>query len=243
LLIVAYHFSETPLGSSVRLYGGQAGEAKVLAVLEGPGWPSIRPLSAGGGGAALFLVVWEGPPLAHGARPLRVDLVREAGGSARTTWSSADVFAEGLTARWYTVRGVDLTVRHPAAYPGWTPGCDQQTEHEDVYRLASDGTRFTRVSRRAINGWHRDLHAAATRLLEALARGDSVALARLVRDRALRARLPRTLRREPACDAPPGPDGTVAIAALAEPRQPWTLTFRARGKGEWQLTAAAPTLR
>ncbi|MGH7333796.1 MAG: hypothetical protein ACREKS_13860 [Candidatus Rokuibacteriota bacterium] len=243
LLIVAYQFSETPLGSSVRIYGGRAREEKVLAVLAGPGWPNIRPLSSGVSGAAPFLVVWEGPPLAHGARPLRVDLVREGDGSVRATWSSADAFPDGLTAQWYAVRGSDLTVRHPAYYPGWSPGCDQQTEHEDLYRLAPNGMRFARVSRRAINAWHRDLHATAARLFEALAADDPAALTRLVRDPALRARLPRTLRSEPACDSRPGSDGTVSIAARAASRQPWTLTFRGKGKGDWQLTAAMPTIR
>jgi hypothetical protein len=243
LLVVAYQFSETPLGSSVRVYGGRASEAKVLTVLDGPGWPSIRPLPSGRPAVAQFLVVWEGPLLAHGARTLRVDLVREEGGRARAAWSSAEVFPEGLAARWYTVRGADLTVRYPAGYPGWTPGCDQQTEHEDLYRLAPDGTRFVRVSRRAINAWHRDVHAAADRLFEALAAVDAVALTRLVQDSALRARLPRTLRREPACDAPPGSAGTVSLAALAESRQPWTVIFRDTGKGNWRLTAAMPTIR
>jgi hypothetical protein len=243
LLIVAYQFSEAPQGSSVRIYGGRASEVRVLAVLEEHGWPSIRPLPSTGPGSAQFLVVWEGQPAAHGARPLRVDLVREQGGSVQGTWSSAEIFPDGLTARWYTVRGSEFTVRHQALYPGWTPGCEQQTEHEDLYRLAPGGARFARVSRRQINGWHRDLHAAAARLFEALAAGDPVALTRVVRDPALRARLPSTLRREPACDAAPGPDGTVSIAALAESRQPWTLTFRGRGRGDWQLTAATPTLR
>jgi len=243
LLIVAYQFSETPLGSSVRIYGGRGSEAKVLTVLEEPGWPTIRPLPARTATVPQFLVVWEGAPLADGARPLRVDLVRDEGGRARSAWSSADVFPEGLTARWYAVRGADLTVRHPAVYPGWAPGCDQQTEHEDLYRLAPDGTRFARVSRRAINAWHRDLHAVATRLFEALATGDSRALTRLVGDPALRARLPRTLRREPACDAPPGSDGSVSIAALADSRQPWTLIFRGKENRNWQLTAALPTIR
>lgn len=243
LLIVAYQFSEAPLGSSVRIYGSRASEVRVLAVLEGHGWPGIRPLPAAGPGAAQFLVVWEGPPAAHGARPLRLDLVREQGGSVRGTWSSAELFPDGLPARWYTVRGSEFTVRHQAVYPGWTPGCEQQTEHEDHYRLAPGGARFARISRREINGWHRDLHAAAGRLFEALMAGDPAALTRLVRDPTLRARLPSTLRRAPACDAAPGADGTVSIAALAESRQPWTLTFRGKGRGDWQLTAATLTLR
>jgi hypothetical protein len=243
LLVVAYQFSETPLGSSVRIYGGRASEAKVLTVLDGPGLPSIRALHSGKPSAAHFLVIWEGPLLAHGARTLRVDLVREESGRARAAWSSADAFPEGLTARWYTVQGTDLTVRHSAVYPGWTPGCEQQTEYEDLYRLAPEGTRFVRVSRRPINAWHRDVHAAADRLFEALVAADSAALRRLVQDPALRDRLPRTLRREPACDALPGPDGTVSIAALAESRQPWTVIFRGMGKGNWRLTAAMPTIR
>jgi hypothetical protein len=35
----------------------------------------------------------------------------------------------------------------------------------------------------------------------------------------------------------------VSIAALAEARQPWTLTFRGGGRERWRLAAAAPTIR
>lgn len=243
LLIVAYQFSETPRGSSVRIYGGRAGEAGVLTVLEGLGWPSLHVLPSRGPTAAQVLLVWEGPPLSHDARPLRVDLVRDEGGRARAAWSSAELFPDGLTARGYTVRGGDLIVRHPAVYPGWTGGCDVQTEYVDLYRLAPDGARFARVSRRTLNPWHRELHADAARLFEALAADDPATLTHLVRDPALRARLPRTLRREPACDSPPGADGSVSIAALAESRQPWTLILRGAGKGHWRLTGAMPTIR
>jgi hypothetical protein len=189
------------------------------------------------------VVIWEGPAAAHGTRELRLDLVREVRGRVDTTWSSAEVFPEGLSAHWYRARGSDFTIRHDARYPGWVPGCDQQTQYEDVFRLASGAERFARTSRRELNAWHRDLHAAVAHLLSALAARDAVALARLVGDASLRARLPASLERAPVCDPPPGRDGRVSIAAVADGRQPWTLTFRAGGPERWRLTAAAPTLR
>jgi hypothetical protein len=166
-------------------------------------------------------------------------VVREEAATVRVAWDSSALFPGGLAAHWYGVRGTEITVRHAARYPGWTPGCDGQAEYEDVYRLAPGGSAFTRTSRREINAWHREVHAMAERLFTALARGDRAALGALVPDAALRGRLPATLRGEPACDGAPGPDGTVAIAAVAGHRDPWTLTFR-RAAGGWRLLAAAP---
>jgi hypothetical protein len=242
VLAVTYQFSEAALGSSVRVYGQRAGEVALRVALEGPGSPSLRPLPPGPRGARA-LVIWEGPPAAHGGRALRLDLVQEARGEVTTTWSSTALFPEGLSAHGYAARGTELTIRHDAHYPGWVPGCTQQTQHEDVLRLAPGQERYVRVSRRDLNPWHRDLHAAVSRLLAVLGARDAAALARLVGDAALRARLPTSLEREPACDAPPGPDGSVAIAAVADGRQPWTLTFRAGGRDRWRLAAATPTIR
>ena len=55
----------------------------------------------------------------------------------------------------------------------------------------------------------------------------------------VRSRLPKTLRAEPACDAPEGPSHErVSVAATAE-RGPWQLTWERRGT-QWRLIQAAP---
>lgn len=235
--VAAFSFTELPQGSTVRVYGRSGGEPKLLVALEGVGWPVMRPLASTRAGARQFLLTWEGAPAGGGLRPLRFAVVREEAATVRVAWDSATLLPDGLAARWYGVRGGEITVRHAIAYPGWTAGCDGQAEYEDVYRLAPGASAFARAARREINGWHREVHAAAGRLFAALARGDRPALGALVPDPALRRRLPATLRGEPACDGSPGPDGAVSIAAVAEQRDPWTLTFR-RAAGRWHLVAA-----
>ncbi len=237
-MVAAFSFTELPRGSTVRVYGRSGGEAALLTAFEEEGWPVLRPLPSTRNGARQFLVTWDGAPAADGARPLRFDVVREEAANVRVAWSSSALFPEGLTARWYAVRGREITVRHAARYPGWTQGCDGQAEYEDVYRLTAGASTFARAGRREFNAWHRDVHAAAERLFAALTRGDGGSLGALVPDRSLRTRLPTTLRGEPACDVPPGRDGTVSIAAVAGQHDPWTLTFR-RASGRWRLTAAA----
>jgi hypothetical protein len=149
------------------------------------------------------------------------------------------VLGEGLRARTWSVRGGELRIRYELRYPGWAPGCEGQTEAEDVYRLAGPGS-ITRVARREHDAWHRDLHAAVERLTEALAARDEAALAALVPDRGLRGRLPAALRAEPSCDAREGGE-TVSVAAVAD-RRPWALTFRQAG-ARWRLIAATPVLQ
>ena len=100
---------------------------------------------------------------------------------------------------------------------------------------------LTRVSRQQHNAWHRELHAAVTRLFAALAERDEQALATVVPDPALRASLP-ALVSEPACDAADGVRETVSIAATSADRRPWSLTFRRAGV-RWRLTAAAPVMQ
>ena len=241
VLAAACSFTELARGSTVRIYGRNGGEPALLTAYVGEGWPVLRPLPPTRNGARQLLVTWEGAPAADGARPLRFDVVREEATSVLVAWSSSAIFPNGLTARWYVVRGGDITVRHAAPYPGWTPGCDDQAEYEDVYRLTRGASTFARVGRREVNAWHRDVHAAADRLFGALARSDGGSLRALVPDAELRARLPASLRAEPACNAPPGRDGTVSIAAVAGPHDPWVLTFR-RAAGRWRLTAAAPVI-
>ena len=239
LFVGAFRLTEAGGGNSVRVYGPLRDEAALLATLYREGRPSVTPLA--GAGEPQFLATWEGAPSGRGTRPLRVDLVRAHADGVRVTWSTATLFPEGLYARAWAVRPGEIRLRYELHYPGWTPGCDGQTEQEDVYRLAPAQSTLTRVSRQQHNAWHLDLHAAVARLFTALAEGDEPSLAALVPDAALRARLP-ALVPEPACDAADGVRETVSIAATSADRRPWNLTFRRAGV-RWRLTAAAPVMQ
>jgi hypothetical protein len=239
LFVGAFRLTEAGGGNSVRVYGPLRDEAALLATLYREGRPSVTPLA--GAGEPQFLATWEGAPSGRGTRPLRVDLVRAHADGVRVIWSTATLFPDGLHARAWAVRPGEIRLRYELHYPGWTPGCDGQTEQEDVYRLAPAQSTLTRVSRQQHNAWHRDLHAAVARLFVALAEGDEPSLAAVVPDAALRARLP-ALGPEPACDAADGVRETVSIAATSADRRPWSLTFRRAGV-RWRLTAASPVMQ
>jgi hypothetical protein len=240
LLVGAFVLDERSDANSVRVYGVLRGEPTLLAVFYRAGRPSLSLLPAARDGSA-FVVTWEGPPSAWGSRPLRVEVLRRDGDQVRVAWSSAEVFTDGLLARGWSLRGADLRVRYELRYPGWTPGCDGQTEREDVYRLGAGGTA-NRVSRQDYNTWHRELGAVVDRLLAALATGDETTVRALVPDPALRTRLPAGLAFEPLCDAREGAGSDAVSVAAAADRRPWTLTFRRPG-GRWRLTAARPVLQ
>jgi hypothetical protein len=233
-LVGAFVLDERSAANSVRVYGRLPNEPGLLTALYRAGRPSVHRLP----GREAFLVAWEGPPSGWGTRPLRVELLRREADGVRVVWSTAPLLGDGLRARSWNLRGDELRIRYEVRYPGWAPGCEGQTEVEDVYRLSADGG-FTRVARQEHNAWHRELHATVERLVGALASGDEAALAALVPDRGLRGQLPATLRPEPACDAREGP--AVSVAAVAD-RQPWTLTFRRNG-ARWRLAGAKPVLQ
>ena len=239
LVIGAFRLTEAGGGNSVRVYGPLHDEAALLATLYREGRPSVTPLA--GAGEPQFLATWEGAASGRGTRPLRVDLVRAHADGVRVTWSTATLFPDGLHARAWVVRPGEIRLRYELHYPGWTPGCEGQTEQEDVYRLVPAQGTLMRVSRQQHNAWHRELHAAVTRLFTALAERDEQALATVVPDPALRASLP-ALVSEPACDAADGVRETVSIAATSADRRPWSLTFRRAGV-RWRLTAAAPVMQ
>lgn len=240
LLVGAFTLDERSAANSVRVYGPLRGEQALLTALYREGRPSVHGLP-GGRDAAAFLVAWEGPPSGWGTRPLRVELLRREADGVRVAWSTVPLFGDGLRARSWSVRGGELRIRYEVRYPGWAPGCAGQTEHEDVYRIVGPGT-VARVARQEHDAWHRDLHAVVERLLDALAAGDQTTLIALVPDRALRSRLPATLRSEPTCDAREGAAGEAVSVAAAADRQPWALTFRRAGAG-WRLTAATRVLQ
>jgi hypothetical protein len=238
VLVGAFVLDERSAANSVRVYGklGHDGPA-LLTALYREGRPTVYVLPAVRDGA--FVVAWEGPSSGWGTRPLRIEVLRRDGDGVRVAWSTAEVFTAGLNARSWSVRGGDVRIRYEIRYPGWAPGCEHQTEQEDVYRVAAAAT-VARVVRQEHDAWHRDLHAVLGRLLSALAARDEATVAALVPDRALRARLPLTLESEPTCDAREAAD-TVSVAAVAD-RRPWTLTFRRLGQ-RWRLTSAAPVLQ
>src|SRR5436309_648513 len=239
LVVGAFRLPEAGGGNSVRVYGPLRDEAALLATLYRDGRPSITPLT--GAGEPQFLATWEGASSGRGTRPLRVDLVRAHADGVRVTWSTATLFPEGLYASAWVVRGGEVRLRYELHYPGWTPGCDGQTEQEDVYRLVAAQGTLARVSRQQHNAWHRELRAAVERLFTALAEGDDSAVAAVVPDAALRARL-AGLVPESACDAADGVRETVSIAATDAERRPWSLTFRRTGV-RWRLAAATPVLQ
>src|SRR5881409_2271403 len=186
LVVGAFRLTEAGGGNSVRVYGPLRDEAALLATLYRDGRPSVTPL---GGGEPQFLATWEGTPSGRGTRPLRVDLVRAHADGVRVTWSTATLFPDGLYARAWLVCAGEVRLRYELHYPGWTLGCDGQTEQEDVYRLIPTQGTLARVSRQQHNAWHRELRAAVERLFAALAEGDESAVAAVVPDAALRARL------------------------------------------------------
>ena len=239
-LVGAFVLTDRSTGNSVRIYGRLAGEGPaLLTTFYREGRPSVSVLPRARNGA--FVVAWEGPPSGWGTRPLRVDLLHAASDGVRVAWSTTEVFADGLLARSWSVRGSDVRIRYEVRYPGWAPGCDGQTEQEDVYRLTPVAA-VIRVARQEHDAWHRQLHATVGRLVTALAARDEATLSTLVPDRSLRSQLPATLHPEPSCDGRVGVAGdTISVAAAAD-RQPWTLTFRRQGVG-WRLTSATRVLQ
>lgn len=239
LVVGAFKLGDQPHGNSVRVYGGRRDQAALLAAVFRPGRPVVFPLPPAPDGAQ-FLVAWDGPASGRGTRELRLDLLRHSGDGVRMVWSTADLFGDGLMAREWRVGDGQIRIRYELRYPGWTPGCDGQTEQEDLYRLAADTGTFVRVSRRQYDAWHRDFHRAVAAVFSAVAAGDPAALAQAVPDPDLRRRLPTTLRAEPACDASAA-SGMVSVAAVADDRKPWNLTF-AKRDARWRLVAAAPVI-
>jgi hypothetical protein len=243
LMVAAFQMSDVPGVNSVRIYGRLGGEAALLSTLSREGRPTVYPWAPAPGGAAQFVTAWEGAATGRGIRTLRLELVRQYGDDLRVVWSSTDLFPEGLTVRTYSIRGDEIRVRYEPDYPGHTPGCEGQTETEDLYRTSPESGTLVRRSTREVNGWHRELRAAVARLFDALAARDEPSLTKLVTDAQLRRRLPVDLRPDAACDAADSTANpqSVSVAATVEQR-PWSLTFQRGGVARWRVTGAAPVL-
>ena len=247
LTIGLYGLTGVAGASSLRVYAGTGPGAALAAsstqdgLLDAEVWPAQPDR------AVRVLALWSGPPSAHGAHSLHVELWEgRAPDRVRRTWSTATPWPDGLRALGWRAGPGELVVRYEPSYPGWKPGCSDQLEHQDHYRLGPTGG-LTLARRQVRNGWHRELGVAAERFFRALAEGDARALGLLVPAPALRARLPRGLVPEPVCEqaGPAGPRGRVTVAAteVREGRRvPWTLGW-ARDPAGWRLHAAAPVLQ
>lgn len=240
LAVVAFSLGEAGL-NSVRVYGQVGGEAALLAAVRRPGRPALHALPLTSQGPTRFLVAWEGASSGRGTRELRLELMRVRGDEIAVDWTTAGLFPDGLLARAYRVRGGEAVIRYELHYPGWTPGCEGQTEQEDVYRFVPERGTLVRASRRQYNEWHLGLHQAVDRLMAAVASGDRGTLNALIPDPRLRATLPSRLDRDAVCDARDGSGGPVSVAAVGDAGRPWTLTFLPAGS-RWRLTAANPLL-
>jgi hypothetical protein len=265
LTAVAVQLTEAPVGNSVRIYGslprmegagrgpggpprgggapgGEGADTALLTTLTRDGRPALYTLPPAGGGAAQFVVAWEGAASGRGTRALRIDHVRQQGADVRVMWSTADTFPDGLLARRYSVRGAEIRIRYEVRYPGWTPGCEGQTEEEEIYRLAPGAPKFARVARQDVNAWHRNFRRSVSRFFSALSAGDRIALSGLVPDPTVRARLPRTLTAEPACDAAEGANPEQVSVAASGADGPWELTWHRTGS-RWRLVHATPVIQ
>lgn len=242
LTVASFQLTPGGHGNSVRTYVRNGGRFELGRAVYGSGAPMLFKLPPTRSGAGQFFLAWVGSPSGRGSSALRVELLRQEGGAVRLAWSTADLFPGELLATGFRVQGEGVTIRYELKYPGWKPGCEGQTEEEDLYQYVAARDRVILARRRTINGWHRELHSGAVSpLFHALAAGNQLALAQLVPDPAVRARLPRRLLPDQACDASDGPDSSHAVvAALApEERRVWDLRFGQRGSG-WRLVAASP---
>ncbi len=245
LIVGAYSVAGIEESGSLRVYGGAGREAALVALSTHDGVPEVQAWPPRRDGVLQFAGIWTGAPSGGPVRALRVELWQaSAGGRVARLWSSADLWPAGLWASAWRLTPGQLVVRYELRYPGWKPGCAGQTVQEDTYRQSSSAA-LALARRRVLDGWHRELGAAADRLFQALRSGQSSALGELVPDRALRGRLPRTLAAEPACDLQsPAAPGTVVVAATEkrEGRQiPWALHW-SRGPRGWRLIGASPVL-
>ena len=245
LTVGVYGLSGVEGSSSLRLYAGAGPDATLVGFSTHDGLLDAQAWPVGPDRVARVLALWSGPPAAHGARPLWVELW-EGRASVQRAWTSAAEWPDGLWAIDWRAQPGELFVRYSPPYPGWKPGCPGQTEQQDRYRLTPSGG-FALARRQVSNGWHRELGAATDRVFHALASGDERLLARLVPAPALRARLPRSLVPEPLCEqASAGPRGVVTVAAteLRDGRRvPWVLSWTWQRPGGWRLRAAAPVLQ
>ena len=248
LTVALYGLNGIEGPGSVRVFTGTGAAAALTRTITHPGapeafaWPSARD------GSPQLALTWAGAAVAARRYPLRVDVWRAGPAGVSRTWSTELAYPEGLRAADWRLGVGEIVLRYDLRYPGWKPGCDGQTEQEEVFRQGSDG--IASVRRQTINAWHRELSREVTRFFAAVESGDRRALAELVPDASLRARLPGGLVPEPACDVASAetPNSVMVAATQERPdhgaaiRSPWSLVWNRQPRG-WRLAGAAPVLQ
>lgn len=224
-------------GNSVRIYTRDG----LARAIHREGVPVLQEMPATRTGEPQFLAAWSGPQSSRGSTAFRLELWRRQGEAVRLAWSTDALGADGLLVSGFSLRGQEVSFRYEVRYPGWKPGCDGQTEHEDLYRYVPARESFALARRRVHNGWHREFHADLAGFLRSLNARDARALAQLVPDGSLRARLPDRLEADLACDEADGArPATVSFAAVSPAGgRPWTLVFHRTAAG-WRLVTASP---
>jgi hypothetical protein len=248
LTVALYGLNGVDGPGSVRVFTGTGAAAALTRTITHPGTPEAYSWPSARDGSPQLALTWVGAPVAARRYPLRVDVWRAEPGGFTRTWSTELAFPDGLRAADWRLSVGEIDVRYDLRYPGWKPGCDGQTEQEEVFRQGAEG--ITSVRRQTINAWHRDLSREVTRFFAAVESGDRRALAELVPDASLRARLPGGLVPEPACDvANAETPSSVMVAATQErpdhgsaSRSPWSLVWNRQPRG-WRLAGAAPVLQ
>ncbi len=235
---------------SVRVFTGTGADAALARTITHPGAPEAFPWPATRGGSPQLALAWVGPPGPSGRYPLRLEIWRVSGGGLARVWSTEEAFPAGLDVVSWRVAAGEIVLRYELHYPGWKPGCDGQAEQEEVLRHAAATDTITSARRRTFNAWHRDLARDVTRFFAAVESGDRRALAELVPDPTLRARLPERLVPEPACDVANADTPSTVVVAATDERggagiftlRPWSLLWSRQGTG-WRLAGAAPVLQ
>lgn len=240
LTVGAFQLSPGGWGNSVRVYGRNGSRATLVRAIHGEGVPILHEMPPTRTGEPQFLVAWVGPQSSRGTTGLQLELWRRQGESVSPAWSTDALGAGRLLVGRFSLGAQLVSFRYELEYPGWKPGCDAQTEQEDLYRYAASGETFVLARRQVVNGWHREVHAVLARVLSALNAGNERALAGLV-SATVRSRLPARLEADLACDEADGPAPTAVTVAAVSPddQRPWSLVFR-RSAGGWRLVAAAP---
>ncbi|MFQ5829261.1 MAG: hypothetical protein ACE5JD_08920 [Candidatus Methylomirabilia bacterium] len=235
LTVGSFQLSPLSRGNSVRVYRRERDQAALLATIHRDGVPTLYAMPSTRMGQSQFAILWVGPSTGRGTTAVRVEFWRERGGQVRLAWRFPDSLGRHLYATAYAARGEEFTVRYEVRYPGWVPGCQGQTEREDIYRYDRASERFLLASHTVHNGWHRELHATLRRLLTALSEGDQHVLAELGLDRVAPRDLPPGLEPEPACDlvGPSAEEVTVTATGPGDPH-PWAFRFRRTPAG-WRL--------
>lgn len=250
LTVGLYGLSGMDGPGSVRVFAGIGPDATLARTITHEGAPEAYPWPDTRARSPQLALSWFGAPDGVGRRPLRLEIWRLGARGLARAWSTSEAYPEELRVVAFHVSAGEILLRYELRYPGWKPGCDGQTEQEELLRHVPATDGIATVRRQTYNGWHRDLARAVARFFAAVESGDRRALAELVPDPALRARLPPALVAEPVCDAANAESpGTVVVAATEEraggaraPRSPWSLWWSRDPRG-WRLAAAAPVLQ